>query len=164
MEKDTIVIPNKLIIQLMNAPDVIVDVENVILSLKVFAYQKNDYHLGPFFTNKDGACIIERQTIKIMADAELQRGIMDFQAFDSCSNLAEVSILTKEQIGRMLEARKLWGTIADESRMFGTKENLINKIQDNNNAMVRPVLPKRFSLGSDVSDEVIVKIYTAKLK
>jgi hypothetical protein len=100
--------------------------------------KKNDYFLGPFFSNENGEFEIDKNLLEISAEAELSTGIMDYRKINECSSLIEIRIISKEEIGNLLRGRELWGIIGREKEFYKTKEELLDKIKKNNNNLVLP--------------------------
>jgi hypothetical protein len=115
-----------------------IKIQNIIISVHLFAMKKNDYHLGPYFSDSNGEIEIDKNMLTISAEAELQTGIMDYKSVNECSSLVEISILSKGDIINLTKGRALWGLIGREKELYNTKEELLSRIDKNNNSFVLP--------------------------
>jgi len=115
-----------------------IEIENIIISIHLFALKKNDYYLGPFFSDINGEIEIDDNILSISAEAELQTGLMDYLNVNECSPLVEIHILSNEEIKNLIKGRLLWGIIGREREIYKSKEELLNRIQKNNNSFVLP--------------------------
>lgn len=113
-------------------------IPDIIVMVHIFAMRKNDYHLGPFFTNENGELEINKEILEISTEAELQTGLMDYRKVDECSPLVEISILSEGEITNLIKGRTLWGIIGREKKLYNTKEELLNRIKKCNNNLVLP--------------------------
>jgi hypothetical protein len=115
-----------------------IKIPNIVISIHAFAMKKNDYFLGPFFSNENGEFEIDKNTLEIFADAEMQTGIMDYRKINECSSLIEIRIISLEEIENLLKGREVWGIVGREKEFYNTKEELLNRIKKNNNNLVLP--------------------------
>lgn len=129
--------PNKIKIKILDGfTREVIKIDNIVISLHLFAMKKNDYYLGPFFSDNKGEIVIDKNMLEISADAELQTGLMDYRNVNECSSLVEIKILSEEEIGRLIEGRSLWGIIGREKKLYNSKEELLCKIKSNNNRLI----------------------------
>ena len=112
--------------------------EDVAISITLFAQNKNDYHLGPFFSNNNGVWKIEEKQLIISAEAVLSSGIMDYCKYTDCSENVMIEILDSNKLNMLINGRSKWGLLKDESVLYGSKEMLLNKIKNSNNHFVEP--------------------------
>jgi hypothetical protein len=115
-----------------------IKIENIIISIHFFALKKNDYYLGPFFSDINGEIEIDANILSISAEAELQTGLMDYLSVNKCSPLVEIHILSNEEIENLIKGRMLWGIIGRERELYKSKEELLDRIQKNGNRFVLP--------------------------
>ncbi|MDD5018796.1 MAG: hypothetical protein PHS61_00020 [Candidatus Omnitrophica bacterium] len=150
----------KIIDELARSP---IRIKNIIIFVHLFAVKKNDYYLGPFFSDINGEIEINRDMLAILAEAELQTGIMDYKSVNECSSLAEINILSREEIENLVKGRSLWGVIGREKELYGTKEELLNKINNNNNYLVLPC-SLRVNWDNSVASVVSYDLLTSRRK
>ena len=133
--------PDKLNVQLVKRNGEKLHLENVVFVIKLKAPQKNDYYLGPFFSNKGGECKISEKVLKISAEAVIQSGLMDYVNYELCSGIATIQILTVDEIEKMLKARSVWGIIGKEAELYVSKEHLLGwlKKSANHSVISKPI-------------------------
>lgn len=78
---------------------------SIAVSVQTFARAKNDYHLGPFFS-ENGVIRITRSELERAAAVELDFGLMDYYALAECFSLVEIRAWSAAQVERALGARK----------------------------------------------------------
>jgi len=136
-----------------------ITIPNVIISIHIFAIKKNDYNLGPFFSDKNGEIKIDKHVLDILAEAEIQTGLMDYNNIHECSPLVEINILSEDEINNLITGRKLWGISEQEKEIYTTKEELLKKISYNNNKCVQPDF-LRALWDKHVSPDVVYELLT----
>jgi hypothetical protein len=115
-----------------------IKLKDIILSVHLYATKKNDYYLGPFFSDPNGDVEINGSALGILAEAELQTGIMDYKNVNECISLVEIKILSEEEIDNLIKGRTFWGIIGREKELYNTKEDLLKRIKNNHNTFVFP--------------------------
>ena len=136
-----------------------IKIPNIIINIHAFAMEKNDYFLGPFFSNENGEFEIDKNSLEISAEAELQTGIMDYRGINECSSLIEFRIISMEEVENILKGRGMWGVIGREKDVYGTKEELLAMIMKNNNNLVLPQ-SLRVVWDKDTAAEITYEIFT----
>ena len=116
-----------------------IKIENILINVQVFAINKNDYHLGPYFSDINGQIHLTNKMLRISVDAEMETGIMDYKDIKNASPLVEIKILSKEEIRLLKEGRKLWGIAGKEADLYRSKKELLEKIDSSNNYRVLPM-------------------------
>jgi len=86
--------------------------------VRTFARFKNDYHLGPFFSDQ-GVVRITRADLERSARIQLSFGLMDFRPLDECFALVEIAHWAPAEVERAIEAR---GTEVRLGRFFSELE------------------------------------------
>lgn len=131
--------PKKLRICLIDLKDGSkIRLKNIVISLKFFANYKNDYNLGPFFSDENGEYSLDSKILSLSAQAELAAGLMDYDDYHNCKNDFEIRILNDDAIKRLKIAREKWGILKVEETIYKTKESLLAKIKTANNHKVMP--------------------------
>ena len=115
-----------------------IKIENILINVHIFAMNKNDYYLGPYFSDINGQIHLTNKMLRISADAELETGMMDYKNIKNASPLVEIKILSKEEIKLLNEGRKLWGIVGREVVLYRSKKELLEKINLNNNYRILP--------------------------
>ena len=113
-------------------------IENVIISIHLFAKYRNDYHLGPFFSNEMGEYFLNSNILIASAEAELATGLMDYEDYHNCKDEAVIKILSVFEVSRLKNARKMWGILKDEKSLYESKEQLLSRIELSNNHKIEP--------------------------
>src|SRR3989338_1699200 len=135
--------PNNNVIRIIDGINLnSIKVDNILIYVHVFAIKKNDYYLGPYFTDNDGEIHLTNKILQISADAEMETGIMDYRDIKEASPLVEIKILSEEEIGRLKEGRRLWGIVGKEAKLYRSAKNLLANIDSNNNHQVLPTSMK----------------------
>ena len=111
---------------------------DIIVSITLFAPKKNDYHLGPFFSDNHGVIKIEEKQLIISAEAVLSSGIMDYCKYSDCSEKVMIEILDSNKLNMLINGRGIWGITKDEALLYGSKEVLLNRIKNSKNHLVEP--------------------------
>jgi hypothetical protein len=102
-------------------------VANVVFSVDTHARSKNDYHLGPFFSDENGVVKITRELLDIYIEAELESGLMDYTHISDCYSLVEIRLWSEADLDRAIEGRKTWGLLGREKTLWKSLEGLIDK-------------------------------------
>ena len=111
-------------------------IKNIIIFIHIFAVEKNNYNLGPYFSDNNGESYINKHMLEISTNSELETDLMGHRDIKDCSSQVEIEILSEEAIKRLIEGRKLWGITKQEIELYGSKEHLLEKIEKNSNSMV----------------------------
>jgi len=114
----------------------------IVLGIKTYARAKNDYHLGPIFTDHDGHVRLTRADLNHYESAIVAQGIMDVRALGESYSFVQIVHWTSEQIGRAIDARtKTWTQLLPgEKELFGSVSDLIRRLQGAGNARFSPML------------------------
>jgi len=157
-----ITFPNKINIKIVDSfTHSSIRIPNIIVMIHIFAMEKNDYHLGPFFSNDNGEIEIDKNTLEILAEAELESGLMDYRSVKECSPLVEIGIISEKDIENLIKGRELWGVSKREKELYGSSENLLNRIKKSNNHAICPN-SLRVMWGRNTQSEISYKLLTCK--
>ena len=107
---------------------------SIAVSVQTFAHAKNDYHLGPFFS-ENGVINITLAELERAAALELDFGLMDYYPLAECFSLVEIRAWSAAQVNRALNARK---TELERGRFFsehdterwGTPAAYVRRLQE----------------------------------
>lgn len=115
----------------------------IAFSIRTFARSKNDYHLGPFFTDDTGALALTRQQLKLSAQAALSSGLMDYASISDGFPLVEISHLSAADIERAIKSRTTHWTqeLDGERELYGSVGNLVACYQGASNGQLAPPSP-----------------------
>ena len=124
----TFVFPEQATVQLMqvsgNGQRIPLPLAGVALGVRVFARAKNDYHLGPFFSDAAGRIMIDRRALEASAAAELDSGLMDYARITDAHPVVELRIWTGDDIRGALKARETWGLLPAERALWPSLDDL----------------------------------------
>lgn len=110
-------------------------IPNFAVSVRVFARAKNDYDLGPFFSDQSGQISMTESALRALAAGELESGLMDYHDIVSGSfPLVEITSWSGERVTRAFEARKSWGVLTPEREIWPTKEALLGALHSASNS------------------------------
>lgn len=76
----------------------------VIFQIHVFARQRNDYLLAPFFSNEMGLVEISRADLESAVEVQLAAGLMDYVGITGAFPLVEMRHWSQEDIDRAIQA------------------------------------------------------------
>ena len=111
------------------------------LEIRTFARSRNDYHLGPFFSDPDGRVMITRALLDAGARAQLDWGLMDYAPIDDCFALVEIVHWSADDVQRAIEARSD-GLFSDHERtLWGSLKEYLDLLRSCANRRLSPVLP-----------------------
>ena len=108
-------------------------VPNVVFSVETHARHKNDYDLGPFFSDDHGVVSITREVLDIYVEAELDSGLMDYTHISDCYSLIEIRLWSENDLERAIKGRELWGLLKREKTLWESPEELIERFRNANN-------------------------------
>jgi len=118
-------------------------VSNIIFSVDTHARHKNDYHLGPFFSDENGVVTITRELLDIYVEAELESGLMDYTHISDCYSLVEIRLWSEDDLERAIKGRQVWGLLKREKTLWESSEELIERFRKANNRNL--VVPEGFN-------------------
>ena len=111
---------------------------DIVISITLFSSRRNDYHLGPYFSNDNGVIKITEKDLIISAEAVLDSGLMDYCRYSDCSEKAMVEILDSNKLNMLINGRNKWGLLKNEAILYGSKEMLLDRIRNSKNHLVEP--------------------------
>lgn len=131
------VFPKRLEINIVDEDGKKILLSDVILKITMFSLTKNNYPLGPFFSDKDGTVSLTAEVLTVAANSVLDGGLMDYVHYDKCDSKVLVEILDSNDVERLLNARLMWGVAKGEELLYSSKEELLKKIKSSNNHHLR---------------------------
>ncbi|HEX8179472.1 MAG TPA: hypothetical protein VF525_08010 [Pyrinomonadaceae bacterium] len=106
---------------------------NIVFSVDTHARRKNDYHLGPFFSDENGLVTITRELLDIYVEATLESGLMDYTHISDCYSLIEIRLWSDNDLERAIRGRRTWGLLKREKNLWKSPEELIERFRNANN-------------------------------
>jgi hypothetical protein len=108
-------------------------VPNIVFSVDTHAWHKNDYRLGPFFSDDNGVVAITRELLDIYVQAELDSGLMDYTRISDCYSMMEIRLWAENDLEEAIKGRQLWGLLKREKTLWESPEELIERFRNANN-------------------------------
>ena len=133
-------IPESINIQVTNNHCIAEPIAEIAIFIHVFAKTKNDYYLGPYFSNNDGLITIKKEEVEYEILATQDSGVMDYSSIEDAFSEVEICTYTQEQIDRMITTRKkVWTRLMKgEDKRWKTMNELLAKLgKCNNKVLVR---------------------------
>jgi len=93
-----VVIPDKIVIQLINESGQPFKQDRVLIGIRTFAISKNNIDLYPFLSDKEGNFVITKKELQDSASRFVSYGLMDYSSLESASPDIEIYLFTEEQI------------------------------------------------------------------
>lgn len=108
----SLLIPDRVVLRLVDSQREPVRVANVLFLVHTFANGKNDFSLGPFATDAEGAVTIMKRDLLAEATAHYDSGLMDYEVIENCKSIVEIAVMEPQDIEKALEARtNVWKTL-----------------------------------------------------
>ena len=138
--------PNTLAIQLvdelMGNP-----ISKIAVTLTIFAQSKNDYHVGPPLSNREGIIFVKHNWIKNAIDNIRNSFIVDYTStLEQCLSDIRIKVMSIDEINRAISAMKLYGIEK------GSAE-IAHNISDLKNANNKDFEPQEISVRLDNPNE-----------
>jgi hypothetical protein len=139
-----LIIPQKITIHLIDYHGQLCALGNVLFTIHLFARRKNDFHLGPYLSDKDGIVTITEGDLRHDIDATYDSGLMDYTSVEDCHALVEIQPNTVDDIKRAIHSREtVWtNLLKGEKERWGSMQNLLKTYRESSNH--RLVLPAVF--------------------
>jgi len=115
-------------VQLLDLKETPLKLAGVIVSIKATARRKNDYFLGPYWSNSSGFIEITKEDLLSAIDATHESGLMDYAGINQCSPKVKIAVLSRSSIDRIVNCRKtIWKSLLKgEKKRFQSVEDLIS--------------------------------------
>ena len=112
----------------------------LVFGVQTFARAKNDYHLGPLFTDERGILIVTNRQLELCASAELSTGLMDYVDVHDAFSFVEIVHWAPEEVARAIRARtSTWTSLLDgEEELYGSIEALLTRLRQSGNDQFAP--------------------------
>ena len=139
MEQDErhLVFPERVEIQLLDPEKHRYRVENVILGVHTFARFRNDYYLGPFFSNTDGLVTITKEALRAGVEQSIAYALMDYMDVDTCFPLIEIYFMQQKNIDFVIERLQAGRITRWELELWNSAEELIMRYSNSGNKDLR---------------------------
>jgi hypothetical protein len=123
-----LVLPEEVTIRLLSEDRTPFRVPEVIVEIYTSGCRKNNYHLGPFFSDADGVVTITREMLERAASDELATGLMDYGGIGECAPDVAIRPWTKSEVTRAVEAREYWTSLLPgEAAEYRSIDELIQR-------------------------------------
>lgn len=105
-----------------------------------FARAKNDYYLGPLFTDESGVLSVTNHQLELCARAELSSGLMDYTSIHDAYALVELVHWSADEVARAVKSRTTaWNTLFDgEAELYGSVDSLVARLRQCGNRHFAP--------------------------
>ncbi len=120
------------------------------LGIQTFARRRNDYHLGPFFSDSDGLVTITGEQLESSVRAHLDWGLMDHADVRESFAFIEITHWSEAEIERAIHVRESGVFSEHEARLWGSLEQYLHLLRSSANRRLRPPAP---GAGQRVRDE-----------
>jgi|SRR5579863_69805 len=124
----SLLLPDKVVLRLVDSGHKPVRVANVLFFVHTFANRKNDFMLGPFATDTEGVVTIMKRDLLAEATAHYDSGLMDYDVIENCQPIVEIAAMEPQAVEEALVARtNVWKTLLrGESERWTSIEELRN--------------------------------------
>lgn len=104
----------------------------VVFGVQTFHCRKNNYRLGPFFSDAGGVVVMTREALELSARAELDTGAMDYGDVRECAPDVEIRHWTASEVRRALHARQETWTrlLSGEAELHGSLGALLRRYRE----------------------------------
>ena len=135
--------PDLAVVQLVLAGDSgpkPLELPGVVFEVHLFARRKNDYHLGPFFSDAGGQIQISTEACRYLVEAEHESSLMDYAGLAHCDPVVTIRHLSGEEVARAAESRRTaWRQLLrGERHLFRSIEELIALYEAAPNGLLEP--------------------------
>jgi hypothetical protein len=119
----------------------------IALEVHAFARAKNDFFLGPFFSDA-GVVTITKEALERSAAIHLDFGLMDYHALSECYSMVEIRALSAADVDRAIQARKAelkQGSFFSkhETEWWGSPKDLVGRLKESGNRDLKDPGPIR---------------------
>ena len=123
-------------IQLLDTTSSPLRLSGVIVFIKASARRKNNYSLGPYWSNSDGLIEIRKEDLLSEVDSTHDSGLMDYAGINQCYPNVRIEIQNKSDIERITHCRKTaWkNLLRGEKERFQSMEEMISVYESSPNA------------------------------
>jgi len=132
---ENLIVPEHIEIQLTDLSGQPVKVENLAVYIKTKARRKNDFRLGPYFSDKNGIIEINKIDFINEVNATYDSGLMDYSSIET--NFPEVEIIpyNKAEIEGMINSRtNIWTSLLNgENERWNSINDLIENLEKSEN-------------------------------
>jgi len=91
-------------------------IANLVVLLTLFAHRKNDYDVGPGFTDKNGLVAFGRNDCLKSIDDSKRMFLMDYSSsLEQCLPKVQLKIMSQEELEGCIEARRKYKSLFESS-------------------------------------------------
>ena len=153
-------IPNKLIFEFIDKVSS-EPVNELVILLKLFAHRKNDYYIGPKFTNQNGK--VEFTFQECLDEIQVSRKMfpMDYKSsLQECLSKISIEVMSQDGIQKLIESRREYKDLF--KKVSDCSENFFKRLVASNNRLYQPVL---LEFSEDLlKEQETIEIYVALLQ
>jgi hypothetical protein len=122
-------------IQLLNSTGAPLNMSGVIVFIKASARRKNDYYLGPYWSNSDGMIEIREEDLLFEIDSTHDSGLMDYAGINQCHPDVRIEVQNRNDIERIVHCRRTaWkALLKGEKKRFQSMEAMISIYENSAN-------------------------------
>jgi hypothetical protein len=130
-------------------------VAGAVLGVQARGCIKNNYYLGPFFTDAIGVALITRADLARAAEDHLETGQMDYYSLEQCDPIVDIELWTGHAIRRAIRARReIWTQLLPgESARYDSIEDLIRRYEQAPNLTLQSLPPSISDRWADANHE-----------
>jgi hypothetical protein len=154
-----IVLPEKVILRLVDRQGHAICFRNVLFMVHVIATRKNNFTLGPFPSDENGIVTITKGDLLADAAAHYHSGLMDYDRIEDCQPDVKIATMSSQEVDRALESRtKVWTMLlGGEAQRWGSLEELRNvyRTAANNTVSAEPIAASWNGASSDYEYRVV---------
>jgi len=136
-EEKHLVFPDRVEIQLLDPEGQPYLVEDVALIIRTFARHKNDYHLGPFFSDNKGFLIIAKGALEARVAESISYAGMDYVDVNTCYPLVSIYLMPQESIDFVIDRLQAGCITERELELWNSTEELMEKYKNSGNKDLR---------------------------
>ena len=132
------VLPEKITVRLVKPRQQDFPVDNILLYIKTNARHKNDFHLGPFVSDKDGVITITKNDLDNKITSIYESGLMDYSSIENCFTFVELRLYDQDEINKMIKSRtKVWTSLLKgEIERWTSINHLVDTLKKSNNKLL----------------------------
>jgi hypothetical protein len=100
-------------------------------NVHTFGCRKNNYRLGPFFSDAEGRVVITRELAELSVRDTLDTGLMDYGDICECAPDVEIRNWTSDDIDRCISARQNGWTmlLSGERQIYSSLDELLRRLR-----------------------------------
>ncbi|MDP8219101.1 MAG: hypothetical protein P9M03_10285 [Candidatus Theseobacter exili] len=127
-------------------------IQGLVVSLTLFAKIKNNYHVGPKFSDLNGTVSFSIEELKDEISNAKNMFIMDYKSnLEECSRFIEIKVMSSENIESLILARKKYFS---KDPIYKLSDEQVEQLRNSKNKEYLP-LAKKIDVSTVKDDENI---------